>query len=100
MDIHIRTLLTIITESSLESGLSKELEMLGANGYTITDARGKGDRGERVAEWDAEKNIRIEVVISGDIALKITDYLQEKYYKNFAMIVYSHEVKVLRPNKF
>lgn len=36
-----RTLITIITESSLETTLSRELEKIGVHGYTITDARGK-----------------------------------------------------------
>ncbi len=58
---HTRILLTIITESALEGRLTKEIERLGARGYTVTDARGKGHRGVRQASWEASSNIRIEI---------------------------------------
>ena len=95
-----RTLLTIVTESSLEKTLVKDIEKIGAKGYTISDARGKGHRGIRDGDWDANSNIRIEVISEDTIAMEIMSYLQEHYYKDFAMIVYSHEVSVLRPEKF
>jgi nitrogen regulatory protein PII len=96
----VRTLLTIITEASLEGRLLPELEKLGAKGYTITDARGKGRRGARDADWDADSNIRIEIICNRDIADAIAQRLQEKYYDNYAMITYSHDVSVFRPEKF
>lgn len=94
------TIITIVTESSLETQLSREFETLGVHGYTITDARGKGTRGSRNGDWDADSNIRIEVICSESMAKAIADLLQQKYYENFAMIFYSHEVFVLRPEKF
>ncbi len=100
MQANTRTLITIITEASLETKLSRELDTVGVHGYTITDARGKGTRGTRKADWDADSNIRIEVICSAPLASKILDLLQRKYYDNFAMITYSHEVQVLRPEKF
>lgn len=95
-----RTLITIITEASLEGRLSKELNGFGVHGYTITDARGKGARGLRSGDWDVESNIRVEVICSDGVALDLMNHLQDKYYDNFAMITYSHEVFVLRPEKF
>ena len=100
MHANNRTLITIITESSLEAILSKEFDKIGVHGYTITDARGKGARGIRNADWDADSNIRIEVICSETIAKSILDILQKKYYTDFAMITYSHDVHVLRPEKF
>ena len=41
-----RRLLTIITEAAIEKRLLQDLEQLGARGYTISEARGKGSRGE------------------------------------------------------
>tara|TARA_B110000977_G_C10888061_1_gene420262 strand:- start:288 stop:593 length:306 start_codon:yes stop_codon:yes gene_type:complete len=93
-------LVTIVTESSLETQLSRELETLGVQGYTISDARGKGESGSRNAGWDADSNIRIEVICSESMSQIIADLLQRKYYPNFAMVMYSHEVFVLRPDKF
>lgn len=96
----IRTLLTIISESSLESRLVRDVQKLGAQGYTITDCRGKGARGARDAEWDYDSNIRMEVICSPETAKKIEQWLQEKYYNDFAIVVYSDDVSVLRPDKF
>lgn len=100
MNEYSKTLLTIITESSLENSLIKQLEELGARGYTICDARGKGTRGTRGANWDYEGNIRIEVLTNEDVAAEIKRVFQQKYYENFAMIIYSHTVDVLRSQKW
>lgn len=100
MNNHKRTVLTVITEASLESRLERDLKKLGASGYTITDARGSGGWGTREGDWDADSNIRVEVICSEALARSIAEYLEQRYYKNFAMVMYSHEVSVLRPDKF
>lgn len=46
-----RVLFTVITEATLEQPLLRELDRLGVRGYTISDARGKGNRGVRDAAW-------------------------------------------------
>lgn len=100
MNEHLRTLLTIFTEASVEMMLIRDIERLGAHGYTITEARGKGSHGVRDAEWDMDSNIRIEVICTKETAAAIAEHLRETYYKNYAMVIYSHEVAVLRPEKF
>ena len=95
-----RTLITIITESSIEKKLTFDIENLGAKGYTVSEARGKGHRGIRDGEWDANANVRIEVICDQKTADRILNDLQERYYKNFAMIIYTHPVNILRPDKF
>ena len=72
---HIRKLLTIVTEGAIETSLVRDLDRLGAHGYTITEARGKGHRGVRNAGWDASSNIRIEVVCNADTAAAISAHL-------------------------
>jgi hypothetical protein len=93
-------LLTIVTEAALESRLINDIEQLGALGYTITNARGKGSRGLRSGSWEASANIRIEVICGPDLAKQIANHLQKKYYDNYAMVTFSSDVEVLRPNKF
>lgn len=93
-------LVTIITESILEAKLVEDLEGFGIRGYTITDARGKGQRGVRDAGWDASANIRIEVVCEATTASEVASYLKQHYYENYAMILFSSDVEVLRENKF
>lgn len=95
-----RKLLTVITEASLERNLLQDLERLGARGYTVTDARGKGSRGVREAEWGTSGNIRVEVVCETAVAAAIAAYLKDRYYDDYAMIVFAHDVAVLRPEKF
>ena len=68
MSNHIRQLVTIITEAVLESELTRLLERLGARGYTITEARGKGSRGIRDAGWDEVRNLRLEVLCDEAVA--------------------------------
>jgi len=97
---HTRTLLTIITEAALENSLLRDLKRLGARGHTITEARGSGDRGVRNAGWESNSNIRLEVICGSEVAEAITRHLQDHYYANYAMVVFSSDVRVLRPDKF
>ena len=76
------------------------IEKLGAQGYTITDARGKGRRGKRDATWTPHANIRLEVLCDADTALAICTALRERYSDNYSMVMYVGEVDVLRPEKF
>lgn len=100
MQRHTRKLLTVVTEAALEATLTREIDRLNAHGYTITDARGKGHRGVRSAGWEANSNIRIEVVCDEETASAISAYLQERYYEDYAMILFVSDVDVLRPEKF
>ncbi len=95
-----RKLLTVVTESVLEQILCDELMELGASGYTVVNARGRGSRTVREAGWDTNSNIRIEVVCESDTADRIIEHLRERYYENYAMILYIADVAVLRPEKF
>jgi nitrogen regulatory protein PII len=100
MEHYSRRLLTIVTEAALERELSAEFDALGVRGYTITDARGKGGRGRRRSDWAQESNVRIEIVCDGETADRIANRLRERYYDNYAMILFIQDVSVLRPDKF
>lgn len=100
MQPHSRKLVTIITESVIEKEITQEIEKLGVSGYTITDARGKGHRGVRNAGWEHGSNIRVEVVCEDRLAKAVADHLKERYYENYAMILFITDVNVLRPEKF
>ncbi len=100
MQLETRKLLTIITESALEHSLESDLQRLGAQGYTITNARGRGAHGMRNAGWDQSGNIRIEVICDKPIAEAIAAHFQERYYSNYAMIMFMTDVDVFRAKKF
>jgi nitrogen regulatory protein PII len=100
MQPHSLKLVTIVTEAVVERDLLHDLNQLGVSGYTITDARGRGHRGVRNTGWEHGANIRIEVVCQERLARAIADCLKERYYANYAMILYISDVEVLRPEKF
>lgn len=89
-------MLTIITEAILENTLVSEIEKLGARGYTITDARGKGGRGRRDADWSPHANIRVEVACDSDTAMAICTSLTERHSDNYLMVMYVSDVHVVR----
>ncbi len=93
-------LLTIVTEGALERFLLEDLERLGARGFTITEARGKGSRGMRRGTWDENRNVRIEILCDMTTAEAITAYLDEHHYDDYAMVVFIGDVTVLRPEDF
>lgn len=95
-----RKLVTIVTEAVLETELCREIKRLGARGYTITNARGAGSRGVRDAGWDTSRNVRIEVVCAPEVAECIEACLRERYFDSYAMIAFTSDVAVLRPDKF
>jgi len=100
MSLDHRKLLTIVTEAALEQELAGEILRLGGSGYTVTDARGKGGRGVRNAQWTPSANIRIEVVCNDTTAEAIATTLRGRYYDNYAMIMFVADVAVFRPEKF
>lgn len=100
MNFHTRKLLTVVTEAAVEGPLVRDVERLGAHGYTVTDARGKGHRGTRSAGWEASANIRLEVVCDDSTAQSIAAHLRDHYYEDYAMVLFIGDVDVLRPEKF
>lgn len=88
MDSKQRTLLTVITEAALESTLLRDLDELGAPGYTVSDVRGKGSRGQRDATWAPLANIRIEVLCDADTARRLADTLANRYNAHYPMLIY------------
>ncbi|MCS7058201.1 MAG: transcriptional regulator [Meiothermus sp.] len=99
MALVARKLVTIIAEGFLEERLVREIKRLGAKGYTITEARGEGSRGVRASEWEGN-NIRLETIVSPEVAEKILAHLAEVYFPNYAVIAYVETVEVVRGEKY
>ena len=87
-------LLTILTEAVLEDILIDHIMALGAKGYTISEARGRGTHGVRTGKWTAGGNIRIEVI--GDTALcsSIVQCLQAKYERDYGLLMFTCPVEI------
>ena len=99
-NIHNVKVLTIITEASIESSLVDDFELLGVKGFTIIDARGKGRRGARMGGWGTDSNIRIEIICNTESAKKISTYLKDKYFENYAIVMHLSDSQVFRLDKF
>lgn len=91
--------LTIITEAVIEHELVADIVRLGATGYTITEARGRGHHGLRNSGIEAYANIHIEMVCRESVAQAIAAHFLEHYAKNYAMIMFMRDVDVLLPEK-
>lgn len=89
-----KILLTIISETVLEDKLIDEIMSLGAKGYTITEARGRGTHGLRSGKWSASGNIRIEVVGDDELCSRIVTHLHVTYEENYGLLMYTSAVEL------
>ncbi|MFN0072404.1 MAG: P-II family nitrogen regulator [Chloroflexota bacterium] len=92
-------LVTIIAEALLEDRLVKELQGLGAHGYTITRASGRGTRGVQASDWEGN-NVRIETLVGPEVADQILTHLTEHYFELYAVVAYLQTVEVVRAGKY
>lgn len=93
----------IVTESIIKDKLIEHITSMGAKGYTIDTVCGKGERGVRDDDTllgDFLRNIKVDIITTEEIAEKIAVTVVEKFFKNYAGIVYIEDVKVLRAKKF
>ena len=90
---------TIIAEALLEDRLIRDISGLGAKGFTITEARGRGSRGVRASEWEG-KNLKLESIVSNEVAVQILERLKARYFEHYAVIAYLENVEVVRGEKY
>jgi nitrogen regulatory protein PII len=91
-------LVTIVAEAVLEERLARALLSLGAKGYTLSEVRGRGARGVRAGEPDV--NVKIEAVVTPEVADRILAHLAERYFADYAVIAYVETVTVVRGEKY
>lgn len=92
-------LVTIVAERLLEERLVADIRAVGAHGHTITDARGQGTRGVGASDWEGS-NVKLETVVSAEVAERILALLAERYFARFAVIGYVTDLEVVRGDKF
>ncbi len=90
---------TIVAEALLEERLLREIRELGAHGYTVGQVRGEGSRGVRASEWEG-KNVRIETLVSAEVADRILAHIAEEYFEHYAVVAYLSDVQVVRGEKY
>jgi hypothetical protein len=87
-------LLTILSEAVLEDTLVEEIMALGAKGYTISEARGRGTHGVRTGKWTAGGNIRIEVIGDAKLCAQIVERLQAGYERDYGLLMFTCPVEL------
>ena len=92
-------LVTIISEPVVSREIISLAKELGASGFTSSDVRGEGSSDKSSGEVPDEK-IKIEIVSDSVLADHLMSEVAAHYFKNYSIIVYSSEVRVLRPEKF
>ena len=100
MDTHARKLLVIISEAALEKNLVRDVKRFGVQGYTITEVRGGGSRGEREATWENDRSIEMKIIADAGVAEKIAQHVLARYAPHYAVVMFTAEVGVFRPQKF
>lgn len=100
MQTHPKKLLVIIAEAALEKLLIKDARRLGAHGYTVAEVHGGGATGERDADWEGNRSIRMEVICDEAVAQTIAEHVLNSYCKNYSVSMFLADVEVLRPTKF
>jgi nitrogen regulatory protein PII len=94
-----RRKVTIVAEALLEDRIVRELRGLGARGFTIADVRGQGSRGVRAGDWEG-RNVRIETIVSDEVAERVLEHVATQYFANYAVIAWVDEVEVVRGDKY
>lgn len=92
-------LVTIIAEHVLRESLTSDLRRLGARGYSIGEVEGEGSRGVHAQDWQG-KNLRIETIVTAEVAEAILEHLAARYFTDYAIVAYVSTIDVLRSRKF
>jgi nitrogen regulatory protein P-II 2 len=100
MNTHPKQLLVIIAEAALEKSLIRDARAFGANGYTIADVRGGGERGERSASWEADRRVADHFHLDRAVADKLAVHVLAQYAPHYAVAMFTTDVGVFRPQKF
>jgi len=98
--LHVRKLVTVVCETALERRVLESLREAGASGYTMSDVRGGGTRGERGGDWEGGRSVEIKVLCDERTAQKIVDALLERYSADYALTLWVTDAAVARPGKF
>lgn len=103
MELEVLKRVVIITEAAIKDELLKLIMSLGAKGYTIDTVCGRGERGLRDDDallGDYLRNIKVEVIVTKDVAEKIASSVVERFFNNYSGITFMHDVQVVRGGKF
>jgi nitrogen regulatory protein P-II 2 len=88
---------TVVGETVIMDDIAQEAVKLGATGYTLSEVVGQGSRSARnVILTGAAKTMKLEFVVSMDVAEKILMHVSHNYFEHYACIAWLSDVQVVR----
>ena len=93
------TCLTIVAESVIQDRLIDALAACGARGWTVSMAEGHGPSGHGVSGIEGG-NVRIETLVSVDVAQSIWDMLERGFFPHYAVSAWAYDVRVARVARY
>lgn len=99
MDTVERQLITIVAEAVVERRLVDDLKKCGAKGYSLSHVSGEGVTGRHTLDLNGP-SLRIESVVTDDVAERILEMLAANYFERFAVIAWLTPARVARPDRF
>ena len=99
MDTVERQLITIVAEAVVERRLIDDVKKCGAKGYSLSHVTGEGVTGRHTLDLNGP-SLRIESVVTDEVAERILEMLAENYFDRFAVIAWLTPARVARPDRF
>ncbi|RDJ31509.1 MAG: hypothetical protein DWQ18_01985 [Crenarchaeota archaeon] len=100
MKLYSTKLLTITCEILAQKNVIEILQKHKVSGYTTYEVEGDGSKGIRGQGLQNEKNVKVEVVLSESKLQDIVEEITRTLFSNFAIILYTSDVGVVRTEKF
>ncbi|MFN7311949.1 MAG: P-II family nitrogen regulator [Bacteroidota bacterium] len=92
-------MVSIIAIDSLQQRIIGDIKACGCRGYTVDEVEGEGLNNKHFTDWEG-RNVKIDTLVTEEIAMKIMEMLSEKYFDRYSIIAYVSTVEVLRKEKF
>jgi nitrogen regulatory protein P-II 2 len=100
MQLTIIKLVTIIAEPVLRERIIVDVQRLGARGYTLTEVHGHGAGWVSGQEFWNGAQLKLETLVTDDVADRILTHMAAAYFAEFAVIAYVTEARIVRAEKF
>jgi nitrogen regulatory protein P-II 2 len=94
-----RQLITIVAEAVVERRLVDDIKKCGAKGYSLSHVTGAGTTGRHTLDLNGP-SVRIESVVTDEIASRILEMLASDYFERYAVIAWLTPARVARPERF
>lgn len=99
MDTADRQLITIVAEAVVERRIVEDVKKCGAKGYSLGHVTGEGVTGRHSNDLNGP-SIRLESVVTEEIAQRILEMLARDYFDRYAVVAWLTPARVARPERF